>query len=212
MWGSSDALHKRSWMQFVDDAALITHDANGVQTLLNIATAWCSCADMKLRINKCSTFGMQRTYASYVQFQPVLCVGDQVLPPVEMDKSFKYLGKLFNFGMREIEIKEQLEERLSGILITTSCLKIKPQTKLRILRLYLPTQFTFELRVYEISLTWITQHLDAMIDDNVRRWLALPVSSCVSEILSLPKSKGGFSVTLLKSLTEKLHMTQSHSL
>ena len=62
---------------------------------------------------------MQKTCRSYVQFQPVLCVGDQVLPPVEMDKSFKYLGKLFNFGMRETEMKEQLEERLSGILNTT---------------------------------------------------------------------------------------------
>ena len=83
---------------------------------------------------------------------------------------------------------------------------------LLLLPLYLPTQFTFELRVYDISLTWITQHLDAMIDNNVRRWLAPTVSSCVSEILSLSKSKGGFSVTSLKSLTEKLHMTQRQSL
>ena len=64
MWESSDALHKRSWKKFVDDAALITHDANGAQTLLNIATVWCSWADMKLRIDKCSMSGMQKTCGS----------------------------------------------------------------------------------------------------------------------------------------------------
>jgi len=65
--------------------------------------------------------------------------------------------------------------------------------------------------VYDVSLTWTTQHLDAIITNNVRRWLALPVSSCIGEILALLKSKGGFNVTSLKSLTEKLRMTQRHS-
>ena len=111
MWESSDALHKRSWIQFADDAALITHDANGAQTLLNIATAWYSWADIKLRIEKCTTFGKRKNCGSYVQFQPVLCVDEHGLPSIEMDQSFKYLRKLFNFGMWEIEIKEQLEEQ-----------------------------------------------------------------------------------------------------
>jgi len=65
-------------------------------------------------------------------------VGGQILPVFETDKSFGYLGKLFNFGMRENEIKEQSEQRLTSMLDTTSGLKIKPQTKMCIFKLYLP--------------------------------------------------------------------------
>jgi len=95
MWGAADALHRKAWIQFADDAALITHDTTGAQTLLDIATAWSAWADMKLRIDKCSTFVMHKTCGNYVQFQPILCVGGQTLPAVEMDKSFRYFGKLF---------------------------------------------------------------------------------------------------------------------
>ena len=42
--------------------------------------------------------------------------------------------------------------------------------------------------------------------------MALTINSCISEILSLPKSKGGSSVTSLRTLTEKLRMTKRQSL
>jgi len=40
MWGAADALHRRAWMQFYDDAALISDDTKGAQTLFDIATVW----------------------------------------------------------------------------------------------------------------------------------------------------------------------------
>ena len=47
----------------------------------------------------------------------------------------------------------------------------------------------FDLRVYDISYTWISQVLDSKISNAVRDWMELQISSCVPEILSLPKSQ-----------------------
>ena len=71
-----------------------------------------------------------------------------------------------------------------------------------------PSCINFDLKTYDISLTWIAQNLDSIICGSVR-WLELPISTCVSEMLSLPTSKGGFGIV---STTETLHLEQCYNL
>ena len=59
---------------------------------------------------------------------------------------------------------------------------------------------------------WISQHLDSQITNNVRQWLSLPISTCVSETLSLPKSKGGFAIPSLKDTAKRMRLASRRSL
>jgi len=82
------------------------------------------------------------------------------------------------------------------MLLTISNLNIhvRPQSKLLVLRKYIPAQVSFDLQTNDISLTWIDQHLDNQIANSVRFWLELPISTCVAELLTLTINKGGYGI------------------
>ena len=143
-------------------------------------------------------FRNEKQSGNYSQYQPNLSVGGQPLPAIEDDSSFKYLGKCFDFKMDHSKVKLNLKERLSNMLNITTDLKIKPQQKLKILRLFIPSQLSFDLRIYNISYTWIVENLDSLITNSIRDWLEFPISTCISEIASLPASCGGLDIPSLK--------------
>ena len=80
---------------------------------------------------------------------------------------------------------------MKRLLEVTSALEIKPQQKLKIWKIYIPTQFKFELWIYDISSMWIDLNLNSQVSNCVKDWIELPISSCVSEILSLPSNRCG---------------------
>ena len=51
---------------------------------------------MKIRNDKCQTFGMRKENGHYRQYLPVITVSDIKLPVVAMGSSFTYLRRLFN--------------------------------------------------------------------------------------------------------------------
>ena len=108
--------------------------------------------------------------------------------------------------------KEQLKDKLSALLKTTSGLDIKPQQKLEILKKFIPTQLSFELRIYDFSYTWIVQTLDLLICNAVRNWMTFPISTCVKKILAFPKNQGGFDIPSRKSVAQRLRLTQRYML
>ena len=208
VWGPNADLRSRSWLQFADDTVLISDNIKSAQSLLNLNAAWCEWAEMKIRIDKCSTFGMRKQSGSYIQ----LTIGDSSIPPLDDGEHFKYLGRIFDFSMKNEYIKADIEQRLTSLLRTTSDLDIKPQQKLRILKVFIPSRLTFDLRIYDISYTWIKQALDSKISNAVRDWMEFPISTCVSEILSLPANQGGLSILSLKETAEKLRLGQRFKL
>jgi len=96
MCGPNSALNSPSWMQFADDAALVAHDVKSAQTLIDVCVAWCTWADMKLRIDKCSTFGVAKHSGKFAQFLPSLFVLDTALPVIQLGCEFKYLGRIYS--------------------------------------------------------------------------------------------------------------------
>ena len=78
-WGSS---HRRSWLQFADDAAIVAStNSKTSQSLLDVFLAWCNWANMDLRLDKCCTFGMSKEKGKYRQTIPGLWVeGNAFLP------------------------------------------------------------------------------------------------------------------------------------
>src|SRR6202142_2165602 len=94
----------------------------------------------------------------------------------------------------------------------TNELKVKAQTKLKILSQYIHSQIMFEIKLYDFSTTWVEQKLDALCIRHMRVWLEMPVSACVGEISSLPKKMGGLGISAIKSLAQKLCLTKRHAL
>ena len=54
---------------------------------------------MKIRVDKCSTFGIKKASTSSVQYFPKLILNHDVLPTITKGDSFKHLGRYFNFSM-----------------------------------------------------------------------------------------------------------------
>lgn len=207
MWGPNADPRSRSWLQFADDTAIIANDVKNAQTLINLNVAWCKWAGMSLRIDKCTSFGMRKQEGLYQQYLPNLTVDNSRIPTVDLGASFKYLGKIFNFEMDNAEVKTQLVTRLSSILKITTNLKIKAQLKLKILKSYIPAQLNFDLRIYDLSYTWIEQNLDAAIVNAVNDWIELPHGSCTAEFLHLPSKLGGYGIPSLKMTAQKLRLS-----
>jgi hypothetical protein len=202
-WGPSSNPCATSWLQFADDSALISHDCRSAQSLVDIAVAWCNWSKMSLRPDKCVSFGMSKIKGSYGQFEPKLFIDGSPIPTVKPDTTFKYLGKLFSFQLDNLEVKKQLVAKLKNLLEKISALAIPIQIKLKIVRLYLPTQFNFELRLYDLSQTWIQNELDTAIINSIRDWFQYPTNSCVAEIIHLPLSYGGLGIPSLKFIAAK---------
>ena len=58
--------------------------------------------------------------------------------------------------------------------------------KMNILRIFIPSQFNFDLRIYDFSYTWIEPNLDQLSVNAVHEWLELPNGTCTAEILAAP--------------------------
>ena len=96
---SLDSLFPVHRFQFADDAAVTTSLENENQLLLNHFSRWCTWAGLILSVDKCSTFAIKKVSTSSIQFLPKLTTNKLVVPPVEIDSSFRYLGRYFNFTM-----------------------------------------------------------------------------------------------------------------
>ena len=189
IWGPDGNSNECSWLQFADDAVVISNSVRDAQTLIDIFAAWCARLGMDIRLDKCCSYAAAKRYGVYTQFEPLLLINSQPVPAVSINESFTYLGKIFDFEMKNGEAKSAMIKKLYRLLVVTSSLKIKAQLKLKILKVYIHSQITHELKLYSFGETWIIQHLDSMCAEHIREWLRMPVSSCIKEFSSLPKNR-----------------------
>ena len=167
---------------------------------------------MCIRLDKCVAFGMQKRNGTYVQTMPNLSVTEGQIPAVPLNAEFTYLGRRFSYDLKNESAKAALEEKLLNLLEITNKLKIRTQTKLRILSQYIHCQMRYELKLYEFPLTWVEQKLDALCLRYMRDWLEMPVSACVNEISTLPKKLTGLGIPSFKQLSQKISLSKRYSL
>ena len=104
------------WCQFADDAAVITGQESENQHLLNRFAIWCQWAEMIVRVDKCSTFGIKKAITKSVQYLPKLLINNAVIPAIELGKSFCYLGRYFDYEMTNDEHKLELISLLTNLM------------------------------------------------------------------------------------------------
>ena len=112
--GSLSPVH---WFQFADDAAVITSLEKENQLLLNHFSRWCTWANMKIRVDKCSTFGIKKASTSSVQYLPKLILNHDALPTIAKGDSFKYLGRHFSFSMDNHDHMSEVLDLFSSLII-----------------------------------------------------------------------------------------------
>ena len=91
-WGLPKKRMRRSWLQYADDAIVIAPDIKAAQQLISLFESWCKHADMEIRRDKCSVYGMQKREGIYKQFKANLSLESGQIPTVELGSSFCYLG------------------------------------------------------------------------------------------------------------------------
>ena len=107
-----------------------------------------------------------------------------------MNDELTYLGRTHSFHFKSESMKSTLQQTLATLLSITSALRIKAQLKLKLPSRYIPAQILFDIKLYDLPLTWVEQNLDALSVRCMRSWLEMPVSACVSEVAVMSKSKG----------------------
>ena len=189
-----NSLNPTHWFQFADDAAVITGLENENQILLNHFTRWCTWAGMKIRVDKCSTFGIKKAATSSCQYLPKLSINNSMVPTVAKNKSFKYLGRYFNFTMDNIDHMSSLLTLINDLLAKIDCLPCHPKNKLLLYHRFVLSKLSWHLTIADLSKTWVVENLDNIVSSFVRKWLELPISATFSSLI-LNRSKYGINLS-----------------
>lgn len=183
------------WFQFADDAAVITGQEKENQMLLNRFTIWCQWANMIIRVDKCSTFGIKKELTKSVQYLPKLFINSCFVPRVENGKSFRYLGRYFNFNMSDEDHKSELYDTLTNTMNEIDELPLHPKNKILMYNRYVLSKISWHFTVSDIGKTWVNENLDNIVSKYIRKWLELPISATLSNVL-LPHNKFGLNLIL----------------
>ena len=183
------------WFQFADDAAVITGQEKENQILLNRFTVWCQWAQMIIRVDKCSTFGIRKQITKSIQYLPKLFINNCLVPRVELGKSFRYLGRYFDFNMSDEDHKSEVYDTLTNILNEIDNLPLHPKNKILLYSRYVLSKISWHFTVSDIGKTWVNEKLDNIASTYIRKWLELPISATLSNVL-LPRNKCGLNIIL----------------
>ena len=188
-------LNPLHWFQFADDAAVISGGEKENQILLNRFTIWCRWSDMIIRVDKCSTFGIKKQLTKSIQYLPKLFVNNCLVPRVEIGESFRYLGRYFNFNMSDNDHKSEILDTLTDFLNKIDQLPLHPKNKIRLYSQYVLSKISWHFTISDIGKTWVNETLDPIVSKYIRKWLELPISATLSNIL-LPYNRFGLNVVL----------------
>ncbi|MCA9806233.1 MAG: hypothetical protein KC777_29900, partial [Cyanobacteria bacterium HKST-UBA02] len=171
-------LRPRNWMQFADHTAIITASEEDNQLLCNAVRKWASWADLIVRVDKCSTFGIKKSATASMQYKPCLRLGHERIPAVEAGCSLKYLGKLFSFEMDCADIKTSLKETVLQYILKIDKLPLHPIYKLKLVQIYVFSKIRWQFTIYDLSESWVKAAIDdEILSKFMRKWLHLPVSA-----------------------------------
>ena len=112
-----------------------------------------------------------------------------------MGKSFRYLGRYFDFNMSDEEHKSELLDVFNDIMNKINELPLHPKNKILLYSCYLLSNISWDFTVSDISKNWICETFDGIASKYIRKWLELPVSAILSNVL-LPQSKFGLNIIL----------------
>jgi len=167
---------------------------------------------MDIRLDKCLTFGAAMCKTKFQQILPTVALAKGKIHSVLLEGHFKYLGKIFDFELKYTIPKQEMADKLGKMLNTLSALKIRSQTKLKIFSRYVTAQFTFELKIYNFTDTYLSSVIDKLCTFHIRKWLEFPASSCVNEWASAPIKFCGLGIPTFAHRAGRMRLTKRNAL
>ena len=175
-------LNPLHWFQFADDAAVTTGQESENQHLLNRFSIWCQWASMIIRVDKCSTFGIKKICTKSVQYLPNLVINNQLIPKINIGESFKYLGRYFDFQMSNDNHKTEITTLINQLMTDIDSKPLHPKNKLLLYSRYVLSKLSWHFTVATLSKTWVTENIDSVVNQCIRKWLHVPISGTLSNV------------------------------
>ena len=181
--------------QFADDAAIITGLENGNKILLYHFIRWCTWANMIIRVDKCSTFGIRKSSTASIQYIPKMLINQAPVPTFDIGNSFKYLGCNFNFLMDNIDHMSAVLHLITGLMRKIDEIPCHPKNKLMLFHRFVLYKISWHSTIADPGKTWIAGNIDNLVSKYIRQWLEPPIRTTLSTLV-LSKSKYGISLVL----------------
>ena len=150
---------------------------------------------MVIRVDKCSTFGIKKSQTSSTQYFLKFLINQTKVPTVENGKSFKNLGRIFNFSMNNMDHKSEVLELVTNLMRKIDEIPRHPRNKLQLYHRFVLSKIAWHFTIADIGKTWVTENIDNLVSQYIRQWLELPISATLSSLI-LSKSKYGMSLIL----------------
>ena len=166
---------------------------------------------MIVKVSKCHSFGMCKKDTSSVQYKPKLYINNLLIGPVEIDDSFTYLGRHFDFKMTNNMHKEEVLKTINDLFNTIDRLPLHPRNKLLLYKRYVLAKISWHLTVADLSVTWVKNNVNSIASKFIRSWLEIPISGTL-DILQLTKSKFGLGLVLPSDRFTQCQVTFRNSL
>ena len=99
-----------------------------------------------------------------VQYLPKLLINGVLIPCVEMGESFRYLGRFFDFNMSNNQHMSELSSLVQDLMNDIDIKPLHPKHKLLLYSRYVLSKQSWHFTIASISKTWITEHLDSVVN------------------------------------------------
>ena len=124
---------------------------------------------------------------------PKLFVNNELIPTVEIRKSFKYLGRYYNYDMADEEHENNFFETARELLHEVDSLPLHSKNKILLYKSYILSKLSWNFTISETSVTWVKTNIDMKVHEYFRRWLEIPIGGPL-DICMLSKLKFGLDI------------------
>jgi hypothetical protein len=97
--------------------------------------------------------------------------------------------------MSDEDHKSEVYVTLTNILNEIDDLPLHPQNKILLYSRYVLSKISWHFTVSDIGKTWVNDKLDSIASTYIPKWLVLPISATLSNVL-LPHNKFGLNIIL----------------
>ena len=97
--------------------------------------------------------------------------------------------------MSDEDHKSEVYDTLTNILNEIDDLPLHPKNKILLYSRYVLSKISWHFTVSDIGKTWVIDKLDSIASTYIRKWLELPISATLSNVL-LPHNKFGLNIIL----------------
>ena len=111
-----------------------------------------------------------------------LLINVVLIPRVQMGKSFRYLGRFFDFNVSNNQHMSELSSLVQELMNDIDIKTLHPKHKLLLYSRYVHSKFSWHFTIANISKTWITEHLHPVVNGYIRKWPDSPISGTLSNV------------------------------